>query len=83
PDHVRTIFDIVVENDGAGMINISMEADGFLRYMVRTIVGTLVNIGRGKWSRDEVAEIMLAEDRRRAGLTAPPHGLFLKDVKYG
>jgi len=51
--------------------------------MVRTSVGALVDVGRGKWSREEVAEILLAKDRRRAGLTAPPHGLFLKDVKYG
>jgi tRNA pseudouridine38-40 synthase len=64
------------------MIDISVEADGFLRYMVRTIVGTLVDVGRGKWSREALAEILLAEDRRKAGLTAPPHGLFLKDVKY-
>ena len=82
-DHVRTIFDIVVEKEGADMINIFVEADGFLRYMVRTIVGTLVDVGRGKWSREDVTEILRAEDRRKAGLTAPPHGLFLKDVKYG
>ena len=59
-----------------------MEADGFLRYMVRTIVGTLVDCGRGKCSGKEVAEILAAKDRRRAGLTAPPQGLFLMDVKY-
>lgn len=82
-DHVRTIMDIVVEKDAAGMIDIFVEADGFLRYMVRTIVGALVGVGRGKCSREDVAEILLAEDRRKAGLTAPPHGLFLKDVKYG
>lgn len=83
PDHIRTILGIVVEKDDADMIDIVVEADGFLRYMVRTIVGTLVDVGRGKCSRDEVIEILRAEDRRRAGLTAPPHGLFLKDVKYG
>jgi len=82
-DHVRTIMDIAVEKDAAGMIDIFVEADGFLRYMVRTIVGALVGVGRGKCSREDVAEILLAEDRRKAGLTAPPHGLFLKDVKYG
>ncbi len=48
-----------------------------------TIVGALVDVGRGKRSREEVAQILLAKDRRSAGLTAPPHGLFLKDVKYG
>jgi tRNA pseudouridine38-40 synthase len=82
-DHIRTILDIVVEKDSADIIHIFVESDGFLRYMVRTIVGALVDVGRGKCCREEVAEILLAKDRRRAGLTAPPHGLFLKDVKYG
>ena len=81
-DRVRTILAIAVEKDPAGMIAISMEADGFLRYMVRTIVGTLVDCGRGKCSRKEVSEILAAKDRRRAGLTAPPQGLFLMAVKY-
>jgi tRNA pseudouridine38-40 synthase len=82
-DHVRTILAMGVERDPAGMIDISIEADGFLRYMVRTIVGTLVDCGRGKCTRDEVSEILAAKDRRRAGLTAPPQGLILMDVKYG
>ena len=64
------------------MIDISVEADGFLRYMVRTIVGTLVDCGRGKCDREKAAVILAAKDRRMAGLTAPPQGLFLKDVKY-
>jgi tRNA pseudouridine38-40 synthase len=81
-DHTRTILEIDAERDASGMISISVEADGFLRYMVRTIVGTLVDVGRGKTSPEEVAVILAARDRRRAGLTAPPHGLFLKDVKY-
>jgi tRNA pseudouridine38-40 synthase len=81
-DRVRTIMALAVERDLSGMITISVEADGFLRYMVRTIVGTLAAVGRGKCSPHEVAEILAAKDRRRAGLTAPPQGLFLKDVKY-
>ena len=81
-NHVRTILEITVEKDPAGMIDILVEADGFLRYMVRTIVGTLVDCGRGKCDREKAAEILAAMDRRMAGLTAPPQGLFLKDVKY-
>jgi tRNA pseudouridine38-40 synthase len=81
-DHIRTILAMTVEKDHAGMIDISMEADGFLRYMVRTIVGALVDCGRGKRSWKEVSEILAAKDRRQAGLTAPPQGLFLMDVKY-
>ena len=69
--------------DDNGMINISLEADGFLRYMVRNIVGALVDIGRGRCSREDVAGILSAKDRRKAGLTAPPQGLFLKEVRYG
>ena len=81
-DRIRTILAISAEKDTSGMIHISVEADGFLRYMVRTIVGALVDIGRGKCSPKEMAEILALKDRRRAGLTAPPQGLFLKEVKY-
>jgi len=81
-DRIRTILAINVERDASGIVHISLEADGFLRYMVRTIVGTLVDVGRGKLPPEEVAAILEAKDRRRAGLTAPAHGLFLKDVKY-
>lgn len=82
PDHVRTILDIGLTRDNNGMIQISLEADGFLRYMVRCIVGTLVEIGRGRCSREDAAGILAAKDRTRAGLTAPPQGLFLKEVRY-
>jgi tRNA pseudouridine38-40 synthase len=50
--------------------------------MVRNIVGTLVDVGKGKISSAELMCIMEAKDRRRAGITAPAHGLFLKDVRY-
>jgi tRNA pseudouridine38-40 synthase len=81
-DHIRTIFDIGLKTDNSGMIQISLEADGFLRYMVRSIIGALVDIGRGRRSREDLAGILEAKDRRRAGLTAPPQGLFLKEVRY-
>jgi tRNA pseudouridine38-40 synthase len=83
PDHIRTILDIGLMKDANGMIDISLEADGFLRYMVRNIVGTLVDVGRGRFSREDVAGIFAAKDRKKAGLTAPPQGLFLKEVRYG
>jgi tRNA pseudouridine38-40 synthase len=81
-DHVRTLLDIGVQKDDNGMVQFSLEADGFLRYMARTIVGALVDVGRGKCTREEVAGILAAEDRKKAGLTAPPQGLFLKEVRY-
>lgn len=83
PDHVRTLLAIEVERRGPDIIRFSLEANGFLRYMVRTIVGALVDVGRGKWSREDLERIFAARDRRSAGITAPPQGLFLKEVRYG
>jgi tRNA pseudouridine38-40 synthase len=59
-----------------------IEADGFLRYMVRNLVGTLVDIGLGKKSSDDLGAILQARDRAHASATAPPHGLFLLNVTY-
>ena len=59
-----------------------LEADGFLRFMVRNIVGTLVDVGMGKTTSDQFKEILFSKDRSRAGATAPAHGLFLKEVRY-
>ncbi len=59
-----------------------IEADGFLRFMVRNIVGTLVDVGLYKITSDDFKKILLSKDRNLAGATAPPHGLFLMDVKY-
>jgi tRNA pseudouridine38-40 synthase len=55
---------------------------GFLRHMVRNIVGTLVDIGRGRWPAEEMAAILASRSRQRAGATAPPHGLVLVRVLY-
>ncbi len=59
-----------------------IEGDGFLRHMVRNIAGTLVEIGGGRWRAAEMDRIVAARDRRAAGRTAPPHGLFLARVLY-
>jgi len=64
------------------LIKIFVEADGFLRYMVRTISGTLVEVGRKKRPPEDVAAILKGRDRKLAGMTAPPQGLFLKEVLY-
>jgi len=82
PDHIRTIMDIRIESGERGLIKIEMEADGFLRYMVRSIVGILVDVGRGKYSLSELQGVMDAKDRKCGGITAPAHGLFLKEVRY-
>jgi tRNA pseudouridine38-40 synthase len=57
-------------------------ADGFLQHMVRNIVGTLVDIGRGKIPAEAMAAILQSRQRQRAGPTAPPQGLFLVRVRY-
>ena len=58
------------------------EANGFLRYMVRNLVGTLVDVGRGKLTPDGFSDILAGKDRRMAGMTAPAHGLCLVAVHY-
>jgi tRNA pseudouridine38-40 synthase len=64
-------------------IQIQIEASHFLKQMVRNLVGFLVEVGRGRRSVDEIAGIFKARDRRKAGPTAPPQGLFLMAVLYG
>lgn len=63
-------------------VTIDVTGDGFLYNMVRAIVGTLVEVGRGKRDVSWPAEVLAACDRRRAGQTVPPHGLFLMRVDY-
>jgi tRNA pseudouridine38-40 synthase len=82
---VRTIFDLLVERrqgERTDRVVIEVEADGFLYNMVRNIAGTLMQIGKGKHSPDWPLEILAAKDRRAAGMTAPPQGLYLVWVEY-
>ena len=59
-----------------------IEANGFLYNMVRAIVGTLIHVGRGRWSADDMRRILETGDRSAAGETAPAHGLCLMRVDY-
>jgi tRNA pseudouridine38-40 synthase len=80
---VRTVMNAhLAQRDGGDYLLFSIEADGFLRFMVRNIVGTLVDVGKRKTSPDGFESILRSGDRKRAGATAPAHGLFLKQVKY-
>ena len=63
-------------------ITISILGTGFMRYMIRNIVGVLIEVGEGKRRSDDIFHILAKEDRRAAGNTAPPNGLYLKDVFY-
>jgi tRNA pseudouridine38-40 synthase len=71
-----------IEGDDGLIIAMDIIADGFLYNMVRSILGTLVNVGRDKWTRDDVARILATQDRSIAGSTAPAAGLFLVQVWY-
>jgi tRNA pseudouridine38-40 synthase len=66
----------------SGYVHYDIEGTGFLRHMVRNIVGTLVDIGRGRWPAEYIGELLTSRDRRRAGATAPPEGLVLVRVRY-
>ncbi len=78
---VRTIKKLTITKKD-GFIKFIIEADAFLHHMVRNIVGTLVEVGMGKLSPDAIKAILHGRDRKKAGRTAPPQGLFLVKVIY-
>ena len=78
---VRTIFRCNVTSEDK-WIYTDVEGDGFLYNMVRNIVGTLVEVGRGRWKPEKINEILEAKDRTAAGQLAPPQGLCLMWIKY-
>ncbi|MBQ2974480.1 MAG: tRNA pseudouridine(38-40) synthase TruA [Clostridia bacterium] len=80
-DTERTVMNAAVERDGDTVI-FRVEADGFLYNMVRIMVGTLIDISRGKIPADSIDKIIQAENRSAAGYTAPAHGLYLNKIHY-
>ncbi|WP_211204209.1 tRNA pseudouridine(38-40) synthase TruA [Thermoanaerobacter italicus] len=78
---IRTVYDLIIEKN-EDFINIEIEADGFLYNMVRIIVGTLSYVGLGKIGENEVYHILASKDRTKAGITAPPQGLYLIKIIY-
>jgi len=79
---VRHVFRAGIKQGNDGQILFDIEADGFLRYMVRNIVGTLVDVGKGRILVEDIKRILLSRDRSLAGATAPARGLFLMEVNY-
>ena len=78
---VRNVWSIDIAKDGTD-INIAVSGDGFLYNMVRIITGTLVEVGLGRRSADDVRLAIETQDRTKAGHVAPPHGLYLDEVFY-
>lgn len=79
---VRTLREAALQSEGEGRLTLRLTADGFLRYMVRNIVGTVVDVGMGKRAPGDIPDLLAARDRSAAGATAPAHGLFLVHVEY-
>jgi tRNA pseudouridine38-40 synthase len=80
---VRTILESSMESlSRSDHYRFIITGDGFLRHMVRNIVGTILEVGRGRLAESDIAAILTAKDRSAAGPTAPATGLFLKEVHY-
>ncbi len=79
---VRSVIKADIFKKNTDFLIFEVTADGFLRYMVRNIVGTLVDVGTGKITPEDFKGIHLSRNRSSAGKTAPPHGLFLMHVRY-
>lgn len=72
----------IQQGQGGDVVVVEVEGDGFLYHMVRAIVGTLVEVGRGKRSPEWMADVLAARNRSAAGKTAPPEGLYLLYVRF-
>ena len=79
---VRRIFSAQWHTHPGGWLRFSITGNGFLRGMVRSLVGTMVEIGKGKAKPELLAELLASGERRRAGPTAPGRGLYLVEVAY-
>lgn len=79
---VREVRSVTVEGAAGGAISIVVEGTAFLKHMVRNLVGTLVEVGKGKRPEAWVGEVLASRNRKLAGQTAPPQGLVLEEVFY-
>lgn len=80
---VRHVFRVALRRDFAGvpsLLALEVEGTAFLKNMVRIITGTLVDTGRGRLAESVIDDVLATGDRTRAGITAPPHGLYLDEV---
>lgn len=79
---VRTIYLADLAEKEGGLLEFSFHGNGFLYHMVRNIVGTVADVGLGRWSQEDFARILAARDRKAASPTAPACGLYLCSVDY-
>ena len=80
-DFVRTIYSFEIRQN-ENLFEFEVCGNGFLYNMVRILVGTLVDVGRGKINPEQIENILNSKDRQKAGKTMTPEGLFLKSVEY-
>jgi tRNA pseudouridine38-40 synthase len=78
---VKTLDRLDVSRDGDN-VRVTASARSFLQHQVRSMVGSLIHVGEGKWSADDLAAALTACDRTACGQVAPPHGLYLVRVEY-
>jgi tRNA pseudouridine38-40 synthase len=82
-DHaVREVRRLDVVGERGGRIELVFDATAFVKHMVRNFVGTLVEVGQGRRAAESIPALLASADRRQAGRTAPPQGLFLEEVFY-
>jgi tRNA pseudouridine38-40 synthase len=79
---VRNVAEIVIDEPESGLIRLTIRADGFVHRMVRSLTGTLIDIGRGRLEPETIAAMLRTKDRKLAGRTAPANGLTLTGIGY-
>jgi tRNA pseudouridine38-40 synthase len=79
---VRRVDSVTITRPDPERVEVDIRGNAFLRQMVRIMVGTLAEAGSGRWTAAQVAEILVNRDRTKAGITAPPQGLELIEVRY-
>ncbi|GFR38822.1 tRNA pseudouridine synthase A [Insulibacter thermoxylanivorax] len=80
--HVRTIYEARLAAEEDGVLHIYVTGNGFLYNMVRIIAGTIIEVGLGKRTVEDIRRLLELQDRTKSGITAPPHGLVLWEVFY-
>jgi len=78
----RTIYTMEMKKENDNIISVDISGDGFLYNMVRIMIGTLLDVGRGKKNPEDIEKIILSKDRTNAGRTAKPYGLTLIKIFY-